>query len=140
MQTHESFDRKHDVAQSSERAFGLVFAGFFAIVAAFRAWRGHPDYDWWLGAALAFAFLAFFWAAPLAPLNRLWARVGRVLHALVNPLLMGLIYAAAIVPTGLLMRLFGKDPLRLRRDPAAPTYWIAYHASGARPDSMKDQF
>ncbi len=140
MQTHESFDRKHEVPQSSERAFGLVFAGFFAIVAAFRVWHARSDYGWWLGAALAFVSLAFFWTTPLAPLNRLWARVGRLLHAMVNPLLMGLIYALAIVPTGLVMRLLGKDPLRLRREPNAPTYWIAYHASGTRPDSMKDQF
>ena len=140
MGTHESFDRKHEVATSSERSFGLVFAGFFAIVAALRWWHGRADWGWWLAGAALFALLALFWSAPLAPLNRLWAGVGRVLHAIVNPLLMGLIFALAVVPTGIVLRLLGKDLLRLRRDPSAATYWVACDLSGARKDGMKDQF
>lgn len=140
MQTHESFDRKHAVATSSERSFGLVFAGFFAIVAGFRMWHGHSDSAWLLGIAGAFALLALFWTAPLAPLNRLWARVGQLFHTIVNPLLMGLIFIVAIVPTGLVLRLFGKDLLRLRRDPSATTYWVACNTSARRQDAMKDQF
>ena len=140
MGTHESFDRKHEVARSSERSFGLVFATFFVLVAAYRMWRGYAGGAWFLAPAGAFALLAFFWTTPLSPLNRLWAHVGRLLHAIVNPLLMGLIYVVAIVPTGAVLRLLGKDLLRLRRDPAAATYWIARDASAARRDSMKDQF
>lgn len=140
MQTHESFDREHDVANSSDRNFGLVFAGFFAIVAAYRMWNGHDNGAWWFAPAGLFALLAFFWTAPLAPLNRLWARVGQLLHAIVNPLVMGLIFALAVVPTGLVLRLFGKDLLRLRRDPSASTYWVPCEAPASRPDAMKDQF
>jgi hypothetical protein len=40
---------------------------------------------------------------------------------------------------GLALRLFGKDLLRLRRDPSAATYWIA-REEPTRPDAMKDQF
>jgi predicted membrane metal-binding protein len=139
MQTHESFDRKHAVAASSDRSFGLVFAAFFALVAGLRWWRGHSDFMWWLLPAAAFALAALAWTAPLAPLNRAWTRLGQLLHAIVNPLLMGLVFAVAIVPLGLVLRLLGKDLLRLRRDPSAATYWIAREAS-ARPDAMKDQF
>ena len=140
MQTHEQLERQHEVAASSERSFGLVFAGFLGIVGAVRLWHGHADAAWWFGAAAAFAALAFFWTAPLAPLNRQWARLGRLLHAIVNPILMGLVFALAIVPTGLLLRLAGKDPLRLRRDPAAATYWVACGGGANRADGMKDQF
>lgn len=140
MQTHESFDRKHEVATSSERSFGLIFAGFFTIVGAVRMWNGHPDSPWWLVAAGVFALLALFWTAPLAPLNRLWALVGRLLHAVVNPLLMGLIFVVSVAPMGIVLRIFGKDLLRLRRDPSASTYWVACNASAARRDAMKDQF
>ena len=137
---HESLARIDEGAASSERSFGLVFAGFFAIVAGIRGWNGHADYGWWLAVACGFAVLAIAWPAPLAPLNRLWSRVGRLLHAIVNPLLMGLIFAFAIVPTALLLRVMRRDLLRLRRDPAAPTYWIACDASAMRPGAMKDQF
>jgi len=139
MQTHEQLDREHDVAVSSERGFGLVFAGLFAAIAAMRIWNGHVDAAWWLGVAIVFALLAFFWKAPLAPLNRLWARIGRALHAAVSPVVMGLLFFVSIVPIGLLMRLSGKDVLRLRRDPSAETYWIACDPAD-RHDAMKDQF
>jgi hypothetical protein len=38
------------------------------------------------------------------------------------------------------MRLFGKDPLRLKRDPAAATYWIERTPPGPKPESLGDQF
>ena len=79
------------------------------------------------------------WTTRLAPLNRLWARFGAVLHDIVNPVIMGLLFVTSIVPIGLLMRLLGKDFLRLRRDPSAATYWIPCGAA-ERPDAMKDQF
>jgi hypothetical protein len=138
---HESFDRKHEAAESSERGFGLVFAGVGAIVAAYQMWHGDgAAAAWWLGGAAAFAALALFWTAPLVPLNRLWGRLGKLLHDLVNPLLMGLIFALAVIPMGMVLRVLGKDLLRLRRDASAATYWIDRDPAAARADAMKDQF
>ena len=76
----------------------------------------------------------------LAPLNRLWLRLGVLLNRIVNPLVMGLIFFTAILPTGLLMRAWGKDPLRLRREPKAASYWIARESSDPPSESMKQQF
>lgn len=140
MQTHESFDRRHESSTSSDRSFGLVFAIFCSIVGGYRTWNGRAGAAWWLAAAVAFALLAFFWTAPLAPLNRLWTRLGQLLQAIVNPLVMGVVFVAAIAPTGLALRLLGMDLLRLRRDPSAPTYWIDRDPADARPAPMKDQF
>lgn len=139
MPTHEQLDREHEVATSSDRAFGLVFAAVFALVGVLRTWWSHADGPWWFAGCAAFAALALFWTAPLAPLNRLWSRLGMLLHAVVNPLLMGLIFLVSIVPIGLLMRLAGKDPLRLRLDRAAGTYWIPCEPPERR-GAMKDQF
>jgi len=44
------------------------------------------------------------------------------------------------MPTGLIMRLFGKDPLRLRFDAEAKSYWIQREPPGPEPDSMRNQF
>jgi hypothetical protein len=141
MQTHESFDRKHESSTSSERSFGLVFAGVFALVAGYQAWHGAmPVAGWWLAGGAIFALLALFWTTPLVPLNRAWTLLGKFLHAIVSPLVMGLIFVVAIIPTGVMLRLFGKDLLRLRRDAAASTYWIHRDPAAIRADAMKDQF
>jgi hypothetical protein len=38
------------------------------------------------------------------------------------------------------MRALGKDPLRLRRDPEAKTYWIDREPPGPAPETMTEQF
>lgn len=140
MQIHEDFKREQEIAASSERSLGFVFAGFFAIVAGMRAWNAHSDAAWWLAGATIFVFLAQFWTRPLAPLNWLWFRIGLVLNAVVSPLVMGFIFLVAIVPTGLLLRLAGKDLLRLRPDPAASTYWVDRDDATRAAGQMTDQF
>ena len=58
----------------------------------------------------------------LEPLNRGWAKLGLLLHKITNPIVLGVMYGGAIVPTGLLMRLFGADPMGMKRQPNG-TYW-----------------
>ena len=140
MQVHESFDRSHEVNLSTERSFGLVFATAFSGLGVYRTWHGHIDGYGWLCVGAVFMLLAFFWTTPLAPLNRLWARLGQALHAVVSPLMMGTIFFGAVMPIGLLLRLFGKDVLKLRPDPAVGSYWVACEDPAARPGAMRDQF
>ena len=138
---HHEFHDRHEVPEgSSDRGFGLVFAGFFAILAAVSLWRGGPLWPWLGGIALAFLAVALLRAALLAPLNRLWMRFGLLLGRIVNPIVLALLFFAVFTPIALLARLLGKDFLRLRRDADATTYWIVREPPGPAPQSMKDQF
>lgn len=57
---------------------------------------------------------------PFLLLTLLTAPIGFVLSHLV----LGILYYAVVTPTGLLLRLFRRDPLRLRRTAAgASSYW-----------------
>jgi len=117
----------------------LVFAGFFAIVFGWNAWHGRMNFGWLLPSAF---FLLSALAAPriLSPLNNLWARLGMLLHRVTSPVILGIIYFLVIVPFGLAMRLGGKRPLALARDPAASTYWIERKPSDSPTDSFLNQF
>ncbi len=125
---------------SSDRAFGLVFAAFFAIVALLPLWHGGAMRLWALAVAAAFGVLALAAPCVLAPLNRIWTMLGDLLHRIVSPIALGILFFGVVVPTGLLMRLVGKDPLRLAFDRQARTYWIERHPPGPPPESLKDQF
>ena len=61
-------------------------------------------------------------------------------HAVVNPIIMGLIFFVAVTPTALIMRARGKDLLRLKREPQADSYWIVRQPPGPAPETLKDQF
>ena len=122
--THERLDSDEEIKGSSNRAFGLVMSAAFAIGGLVPLVRGHAPRWWCLGVAVAFLLAALVWPAVLAPLNRLWLAFGLLLHRIVSPVVMGLVFYGVVTPIGLLMRLAGKDLLRLRLDRPGPSYWI----------------
>ena len=139
-QLHEDFSREEHVKAGSDKGFGQVFAGFFAIVAALSWWRGTHTWHYTLPVALVFLVIAYTYPRILAPLNKLWLKFGLLLYKVMNPLILGLLFFVTIAPIGLLMRAFGKDFLRTKMDPAAKSYWIERTPPGPKPESMKNQF
>ncbi len=109
--------------RQSERAFGLMFAGVFAVIAGV-GWLAFDAQLYW-ALAVAGAFLVTALAAPwvLLPLNRLWAVFGHRLGRLNNYVVLGLFFYVFIVPAGLILRLLGRDPMSRAFDAKAPTYW-----------------
>ncbi|TCT06058.1 hypothetical protein [Aquabacter spiritensis] len=137
----ESYARDPDQLKSSDRGFGRVMAVFLAIVGGFQAWHERPVIAGTLFAvAAAFALVAQVRPTALHRLNLLWFKLGLLLHHIVNPIVMTVIFYGAVVPTGLLMRLFGKRLMPTGFDRAAQTYWIARTPPGPPPESMKRQF
>ncbi len=128
------------VQSSSDRSFGFVFTAFFAIVGLLPLLHGHAIRLWWLGFSALFLLLALLVPASLAPLNRLWTRFGALLHRIVSPIVLGILFFLIVTPIGLLMRALGKDPLRMRLDHTAKTYWIERTPPGPDADSLKNQF
>lgn len=137
---HESFQRDEDIAGSSDRGFGFVFTGFFALIAALRWWKGHDGAGWFAAAALAMLIVALVRPTLLAPLNRLWTKLALILSKIMNPVIMGVLFFLVVAPIGLMMRVFGKRPLALAFDPAAKSYWIERTPPAPLPGSMKNQF
>lgn len=128
------------VAIGSERSFGLVFAAVFAVVALLPLLDGAGPRPWALGIAAAFLAAAVLRPSLLAPANRAWFRLGMLLGAVVTPVVMALVFFLAVTPTALLLRLFGKDPLNRRFDPAAASYWIPRDPEADAQSSMTNQF
>jgi hypothetical protein len=127
----------HEAKMGSERGFGLVFFCFFLIVSAFPMLSGEPPRLWALAVALIFVALAFARPAVLSPLNKLWFRFGLLLGRIVAPIIMLLVFFLTVLPTGLIMRLLGKDLLNRKIDRSAPSYWVKRDAPGG---SMRNQF
>ena len=50
---HEFGGRAVSTEPSSDRSFGLVFAGFFAIFASYNGWHGGATWPLYLGIAVA---------------------------------------------------------------------------------------
>jgi hypothetical protein len=119
-----------------------VVGGIFLLIGCIRAYL-HNEIGWFAlalavgGASLmAAAFLA---PEALAPVNRAWNKLGVLLHKITNPVILGAMFLFAIVPTGLVMRVFGKDPMARRMGRDQP-YWVKRNTSGSTPDSLTQPF
>lgn len=149
MSTHETYSHEETIEGGTDRAFGLTVGGILLAIALVRIGLGWWSsgavtlgwVEWTLGGIGAVLFLLGLIAPPvLAPLNKGWTRLGLLLFKVVNPIVLGLIFVLTIIPIGLLLRAFGKDPLRLKFDPDAESYWISREPPGPAPDSMPQQF
>lgn len=163
--SHEIFSRQEEIKGSSDRGFGLVFSVFFLILAILDYFSrlpaflkvaipsgscpflsAHPELAshalslLFVAVSGLFLLFALFFPKALTPLNWIWTRFGLLLHKIVSPVVLGLLFLVVFTPAGVIMRLFGGDPLRLRFDPKAQSYWIDRTPPGPSPDSLKDQF
>lgn len=136
----ESKGYGHEIKPGSDRSFGLVFAAFFGALAAYGAAAGRDSAWVFLALAAVTGGVALIIPGVLAPLNRLWFRLGTFLARVIQPLVIGAVFFLVVTPIGLLMRLAGKDVLRLKLDPAANSYWIKRDPPGPRPETMSRQF
>ena len=101
--------------------------------------RGDPSL-WALGIAGILLIVSIAQPVWLAPANRLWMRLGLLLHKITNPVIMGLVFFLTVTPTGIIMRAMGKDPLNRKIDRAAKSYWIKREPPGPPPETMINQF
>jgi hypothetical protein len=129
-----------EVKMGSDRAFGLVFAAVFLIVGLFPIFGGGEVRVWALVISLTFTIIAFVFPQILQPLNRLWFRFGLLLHRIVSPIVIGILFFLTVTPVSLIVRLRNPDLLKQKPDPRAETYWIDVDRELASRSSMRKQF
>lgn len=119
---------------ASPRAFGITMAVVASVIALFPLLSGHAP-RWWAG-VLAIALLVASGLRPilLAPANRLWLGFSRQLHKVTSLIVLGAMFFLVLTPLALVLRALGSDRLRLKRTPAAQSYWVARDPDARRPD------
>ena len=137
---HDEITSRDEVRMGSERSFAIVFAVVFAIIGGWPLLEGIAPRWWALGIGAAFLGLGFLAPKALGPLNRVWFRFGRLLHRIVSPVVLGILFFSTVTPTAWAMRALGKDPLRLARKGPGESYWVPRDGEGQGPGSFKNQF
>jgi hypothetical protein len=122
-------------ALPSDRSFGLTFAVVFGLVTAWLVYRGIDVWIWTLGVAAGFAVLALIYPRVLHPLNVAWMWFGALLHRIVSPIILGVIFFGLFAPIAIVFRLRGRDVLNRKFEPAATSYWTARLPPG--PDAER---
>ena len=127
----------HKIIAGTERNFGLVFATVFLIISLYPLWFGKNMHLWACIIAFIFLFFAIFLPKVLILPNKLWFKLGSFLGAIVSPIIMGIIFFLTVTPTGMIMRLLGKDILNQKINKTIKSYLIKKIKNVS---SMKNQF
>jgi len=125
------------VKQGSERNFGIVFSVVFLFFSFYPNFSYEKVRLWSLVVSVLFFLISIFQPSILKSLNFLWFKFGILLGRIISPIIMALVFVFAIIPTGIIIRLMGKDPLQRKFLKNKNSYWIPRKISR---QSMKNQF
>ena len=121
----------------SEKSFGVIFSIIFLIVALYPLADSQGLHLWAVIVSAIFLLLALVVPKSLSLPNKLWFKFGILLGSIVAPIVMVFVYFITVLPTGIIMRLLGKDLLKQKLDKDAKSYWIKRKQPMG---SMKNQF
>ena len=120
----------------TEKNFGLVFSAVCFIVCIYFWLNETNIYLFFLTGSFILMCLAFFYPKILKIPNKLWFKFGLLLGMIVSPIVMGIIFFLTVTPTGIIMRLLGKDILKQKKT-RLNSYWINKQKNQS---SMENQF
>ena len=120
----------------SNKSFGIVFFVVFLIIALYPLLNSKDIRIWSLVISGIFLFLGLINSRLLAPLNKLWFKLGILLGKIVSPIIMGIIFFLVVTPIGFIMKFLGKDLINLKYN-NNKSYWI--EKTGPK-SKMKNQF
>ena len=124
------------ISYSTNKSFGVLFFIVFLLFALWPVLKGNDLRVWFLIISLIFLILGLLNSKILTPFNIIWIKFGLFLGRIASPIVMGLIYFFVVTPTGVIMKIFGKDLLGLKQS-KKDSYWIERKKSSS---SMKNQF
>jgi hypothetical protein len=131
----------HGSTLPSERTFGWVFTGIFLIIAGYLWYHDGKPLAIQIFLVLAVTFFAFslFMPIVLRPFNKAWYKLGLLMGRVVSPIVLGILFFILISPIAIVMRLAGRDALKLRKQ-NVQSHWIDRAPPGPSSDSFKEQF
>ena len=127
---------KKNLKFENNKSFGILFFIVFILVSVWPLKNGQDLRVWSLIVSVVFLFLGLINSKILTPFKLAWIKFGYFLGNIISPIVMGLIYFLVLTPTGLIMRLLGKDILKLKKN-TNNTYW---EKKSKNNSSMRNQF
>ena len=129
-----------DIELPSNYKFGFFFTIIFILIGVYFLYGTsiRIAYIFFVLAA-AFFIITIIKAEALLPLNKLWMRFGLMIGVIVSPILLGIIFFGLFTPISLLMKVFGRDELRLKLF-KRQSHWKMRSKNNVKPNTFNDQF
>ena len=109
---------KSNISKKQLREFGLLIGlGFPLFIGWFIPFiTGHDFRLWTLFIGIPFLIIGFFKPLLIFYPYKFWMKLGLILGWFNSRLILSLIYIIVLLPIAFIMRIFGYDPLRLKKN------------------------
>ena len=111
-------------SKKNNKGFGLLFFVVFLVIGLWPLLNGDPPRVYFFPFAFLFLILGLINSTILTPLNKAWIKFGELLGRIIAPIVMGVIYFIILTPLSFLIRISGKDLLKVKFSNKINTYWI----------------
>ena len=122
--------------KKNNKSFGYLFFAIFLLIFLYQ-YINSNYINWFLIIiSIIFLILGIINSNFLTPLKILWIKLGFLLGKIISPIILGFIFYFIVTPIALLLKIFRKDVLRLKKNKSS-TYWIEKNKTKSE---MKNQF
>jgi len=129
-----------EVQLPTNRKFGFFFAGAFTLAGGyFLKESSIAAVCIFLVLAVTFFLVTVIKAELLLPFNKLWMCFGLLLGKIVSPIVLGVIFFGLLTPIALVMRIAGRDELRLKVKKSS-SFWKTRDGNSVSSIRFKNQF
>jgi len=110
-------------SKNNNKGFGLLFFAVFLIIGLWPLINGGGPRVIFFPFALIFLILGLINSKLLSPLNKAWVKFGEILGKIIAPIVMAAVYFVVLTPISIIVRLFGKDLLKVKFSDKNNSYW-----------------
>ncbi len=120
----------------SNKTFGLFFSAIFFLIYLWLFFKYQNNQIWVFILGFIFLVLGLLNSKILKYPNLLWIKFGYFLGLIISPIIMGVIFFLVITPINVVMKIFQKDVIGLKKK-GRNTYWLNRNDDRK---SMRNQF
>ena len=124
-----------NIKNKNNITFGILFFILFLVIGLYPLKSDGVIKIWSIFLSLVFLIITFIKPNLFTFLNKLWIKFGILLGKIISPIIMGLVFFFVVTPVGILVKIFKKDVMGLKREKTS--YWINRKD---KLQSMKRQF
>ncbi len=128
--TSQTAKQDKNIDTKKLKDFGLLFTGVFILLAAFQLYHKKTFAIYFIALACITKFLSYFFPSALYWPEKLWMKFGDFMSSIMTRVMVFLIFALAVTPIALIMRVLGKRPLKLSFDKNLDSYWEKFDEAG----------
>jgi len=124
----------------TNRSVGITLGIAIGLIVIWLTSKGSHTPIWLIYVSGGLILLAIVRPSTLTPVAKVWLGLGKITHKVFSPIILSFVYLIAVVPTGVYLKVTRQDPLRLKLEPKAKTYWIDREEPNIESESLKNQF